>query len=65
MYPEKHEYVTVVPQLYGPADGFVLALVTVGGLLHWQTSVWTEVDHINNKKHRHFQKTKFHLQSLI
>ena len=39
MYPEKHEYETVVPQLYGPDDGFVLALVTIGGLPHRQTSV--------------------------
>ena len=42
VYPEKQLYETVVPQLYGPVDGLVLALVTVGGLLHSQTSVWTE-----------------------
>ena len=42
MNPEKHEYETVVPQLYGPADGFVLALVTDGGLPHWQISVLAE-----------------------
>ena len=34
MYPEKHMYETVVPQLYGPEDGLKLALVTDGGLLH-------------------------------
>ena len=43
MYLEKHEYETVVPQLYGPDDGFVLALDTNGGLPHWQISVHTKI----------------------
>ena len=38
VYPVKQLYETVVPQLYGPEDGFALALVTVGGLPHSQTS---------------------------
>ena len=38
IYPEKHEYETVVPQLYGPDVGFLLELATDGGLPHWQKS---------------------------
>ena len=42
VYPEKQLYETVVPQLYGPVDGLVLALVTDGGLPHSQISVLAE-----------------------
>ena len=43
VYPEKQLYETVVPQLYGPVDGLVLASVTDGGLTHSQTSVYTKI----------------------
>ena len=43
VYPEKQLYETVVPQLYGPVDGLVLALATDGGLPQRQTSVLTKI----------------------
>ena len=41
-----------MPQLYGPDAGFLLALVTIGGLPHSQISVSTAMDHNNDGKFR-------------